>query len=305
MNAKPAPAARPAIDHGKLGEQLVAIVQKRIATNTLVLPSLPTIALKCLNLIRSPNFSLKDASTIVEKDPLLAAQVMRAANSAALATREPAKTILNALSRLGVDKLRTLLVEVSAHKVFESKDQRIAQACRGLWDHSLAVAALGRDIVALGGGGGEPDVAYLAGLLHDVGKPVVASLLLEAEKMAVGGWTSTNSSSWIESSAWISVIQSTHRKVGVALAEKWELPEAVVKGIRDCGDYDAADRPCAANTVRFANAIAKREGLYVGPVDHDDNNALIMVGTSLLGFEEDFLKRVCHGLKERMKEAAA
>jgi len=270
-----------------------------------VLPSLPTIALKCLNLIRSPNFSLKDASTIVEKDPLLAAQVMRAANSAAMATREPAKTILNALSRLGVDKLRTLLVEVSAHKVFESKDQRIAQACRGLWDHSLAVAALGRDIVALGGGGGEPDVAYLAGLLHDVGKPVVATLLLEAERMAAGGWTATSSSSWIDSSAWISVIQQTHRKAGVALAEKWELPDAVVKAIRDCGDYDASDRACAANTVRFANAIAKREGLYVGPVDHDDNNALIMVGTSLLGFEEDFLRRVCHSLKERMREVAA
>jgi HD-like signal output (HDOD) protein len=111
------PAVKPVIDHAKLGEQLLAIVQKRIATNTLVLPSLPTIALKCLSLIRSPNFSLKDASTIVEKDPLLAAQVMRAANSAAMATREPAKTILNALSRLGVDKLRTLLVEVSAHKV--------------------------------------------------------------------------------------------------------------------------------------------------------------------------------------------
>ena len=54
MTAKP--AARPPIDHAKLGEQLLTIVQKRIATNTLVLPSLPTIALKCLSLIRSPNF---------------------------------------------------------------------------------------------------------------------------------------------------------------------------------------------------------------------------------------------------------
>jgi hypothetical protein len=79
----------------------------------------------------------------------------------------------------------------------------------------------------------------------------------------------------------------------------------VIKAIRDCGDYDAADRGCAANTVRFANAVAKREGLYVGPVDTDDNNALIMVGSSLLGFDEDFLKRVCAGLKDRMREAAA
>jgi putative nucleotidyltransferase with HDIG domain len=293
------------IDHQKLGGQLEAIVQKRIASNTLVLPSLPTVALKCLNLIRSPNFAIKDAAGIVEKDPLLAAQVMRVANSAALATREPAKTILAALGRLGVDKLKTVLVEASAHKVFESRDQRIAGACKGLWEHSLAVAAMARDIVALGGGGGEPDVAYLAGLLHDVGKPVVAALLLEAERMASGGFSNHSKNGWIESTAWISVIQTTHRKVGVALAEKWELPESVVKAIRDCGDYDAADRGCAANTVRFANAVAKREGLYVGPVDAEDNNALIMIGSSLLGFDEDFLKRVCQGLKERMREAAA
>src|SRR4051812_36928983 len=107
---------------------------------------------------------------------------MRAANSAALATGEPAKTVLAALSRLGIDKLRTLLVEVSAHKVFQFNDQRIAAACPGLWDHSLAVAALGRDIVALGGGGGETNVAYLVGLLHDAGKLVVAALLRDAEK---------------------------------------------------------------------------------------------------------------------------
>jgi putative nucleotidyltransferase with HDIG domain len=293
------------VDHNKLGGQLEAIVQKRIASNTLVLPSLPTVALKCLTLLRSPNFAIKDAATIVERDPLVAAQVMRVANSAALATREPAKTILAALGRLGVDKLRTVLVEASAHKVFESRDQRIAGACKGLWEHSLAVASLARDILALGGGAGEPDVAYLAGLLHDVGKPVVAALLLEAERMASGGFTNHNKGGWIESNAWISVIQTTHRKVGVALAEKWELPEAVVKAIRDCGDYDAGDRGCAANTVRFANAVAKREGLYVGPVDTDDNNALIMVGSSLLGFDEDFLKRVCQGLKDRMREAAA
>jgi putative nucleotidyltransferase with HDIG domain len=294
----------PQIDAGKLGGQLEAIVHKRISTNTLVLPSLPTVALKCLNLLRSPNFAIKDAAAIVEKDPLLAAQVLRVANSAALATREPAKTILAALGRLGLDKLRTVLVEASAHKVFESKDQRIAGACRGVWEHSLAVASLARDILALGGGAGEPDVAYLAGLLHDIGKPVVAALLLEAERMSSGGF-SAHKGGWIESGAWISVIQSTHRKVGVALAEKWELPEAVVKAIRDCGDYDAADRGCAANTVRFANAVAKREGLYVGPVDHDDNGALIMVGSSLLGFDEDFLKRVCQGLKDRMRELAA
>src|SRR5262249_9669394 len=154
----------------------------------------------------------------------------------------------------------TILFELSARQVFQSRDARIAKATRSMWDHSVAVALVARDLCALSQKADEMDSAYLAGLLHDVGKPIVAAMLLEAEKLIAGG----PGGGWITSDAWIEVIAKVHRPVSLALAQRWNLPDDVQATMKDLSDYDTAARQCASNFVRFANAVAKREGLYVG-----------------------------------------
>ncbi|MCA2977018.1 MAG: HDOD domain-containing protein, partial [Myxococcaceae bacterium] len=180
----------------KLGEQVQAILSRKIADNTLVLPSPPVVVTKILELVRDPAFSPKDATPLMERDTTLAARVLRAANSVEHGGMERASTLAQALTRLGVERLKSLLVEISAHQLFESRDARIGALTRGLWEHSLAVAVLSRD-TAQRCGVADTEAAYLAGLLHDVGKPVVAFVLLEAEKSVVG----TRTSEWIDPDA--------------------------------------------------------------------------------------------------------
>lgn len=285
----------------RMAAQMEAIVTKRIANDQLVLPSMPAIAVKTLALTRDPDFSLKQAATLVEKDPSLAAQLVKLANSAGMATREPSKSVLAAVTRLGVQKLKIFLIESSARKLFESRDPRIVEATKGLWDHSLVVAMLTRDVVAFSNSG-DPDLGYLAGLLHDIGKPVVASLLLEAERSVVGAKASAI---WITDQEWVGVVQRCHRPVGVTLAEKWGLAEPVSRAIRDCADYDNTDRLSIANAVRFANALAKQQGFYVGAVDMEDVDALVMIGRSLLNLEENVVARMAGGIKELLREQHA
>jgi len=88
--------------------------------------------------------------------------------------------------------------------------------------------------------------------------------------------------------------------VGIAIAKKWELPETVGKCVQSCDDYDAANRLSAVNAVRFANALAKREGIYLGNVDASDNDALIMIGCSLLGLDSSVVDRLTKDLRERV-----
>jgi putative nucleotidyltransferase with HDIG domain len=280
----------------RLAAEAKTILEKRIGDNSLPLPPPPTVVMKTMSLLRDPNFSPRDAAPIIERDSVLAVRVMRAANSVQHGGMERAKSLPQALTRLGVDKLRTVLVETSANRLFESRDQRIAEATKGLWEHSLAVAMLSRDVAALCGVS-ETEAAYLGGLLHDIGKPVVAWLLLEAEKSVVG----TRTNVWIEPEVWIEVINSIHRPVGVALAQKWGLPEQVISAIEDCAEFNGADRLCVANCVRFANAMAKREGIYVGKFDAGDNDAMVMIGRSLLGVDDNVLSRLSAGLGERVK----
>ncbi len=282
---------------GRLAAQMESIILARVATDRLVVPALPAAALKCIRLLKDPEISLKAAATVIEKDPVLAAGLVRLANSAAYAARVPAKSVLAAVTKIGIAKLKTFLFEASANQLFESRDERIARSCRSVWEHSVAVAMLARDVVAFANAG-DSDDAYLGGLLHDVGKPVVASLLLQAEHTAT---QQRARAAWIDSERWARVIASVHRTVGIAIARKWELPETVVKSVQRCDDYDAADRLSGVNAVRFANALAKREGIYLGAVDTADNDALIMIGCSLLGLDTSVIDRLVKDIHTRVE----
>jgi putative nucleotidyltransferase with HDIG domain len=279
----------------RLGQQLEAIVTRRIASDQLVLPPFPVVASKCLNLLRLPDFDLPEAATIIETDPILAARLLRLANSAAMGGRGTMTTIIAAVTRLGAQKLRAFLVEASAARLFESNDRRIVEASRGLWAHSVAVAVVSRDLMSIRGGG-DPEMAYLGGLLHDIGKPIIASLLLDAERSLA---QTSKHSRWINGDDWIAVVQRTHRQVGVQLVEHWDLPTEVRAAVRDCGEYDGNDRLSVANVVRFANALVKRRGIYVGAIDKDENDAMIMIGQSLLDVDDQAVERATTVLSKR------
>lgn len=280
---------------GRLGQQLEQVVLKRLQEDKLVLPPMPTVAVKCLEIIQKADFSMNKVADMIESDPILAARIMRSVNSAGMATKAPATNLQAAVTRLGQRNLRTVLLEASVGSVFESRDRRIADAARGVWQHSVAVALLARDVGILLGVG-DPEDAYLTGLLHDVGKPVLAILLLEAEKLV----SSRTTKPWIGSEEWMKCIQRSHRGIGVALAKRWQLPPSVVKSIEQCSDYDSLDRHSVANLVRFSNAVCKQQGLYVGDFDMEDINALVMIGRSLLGLDDDGLIRLVGGLKDKV-----
>ena len=283
----------------RFAEQLEQIVKNRIEKDSLTLPTLPVVAFKVIELTRAPEFNLQDVASIIEKDPVLAAQMLKLCNSAALATREPCKTISQAISRLGSKNLRNALLEISARRLFESHDSKVAAAVKTLWEHSRAVAQLAQR-VAVVSGAADPDTAYLAGLLHDVGKPVVATMLLEAESQI----TQRNPKLWIDFSTWMDVVQRCHRPIGLGLARKWQLPEEIQKAIEECADYDPANRLSTGNAVRFANAVAKQQGICAGPVSAEDNDALVMVGRSLLSIDDETLTRLSSDLREKSREGA-
>lgn len=281
------------VDVVELGSRLETIVLRRLAEDRLVLPAMPSLVGKCMTLLQQSDGALKQVAVLVARDPVLSAQLVKAASGAAHGGA--VRTVEQAVTRLGAQKVKTFLIETSARKLFDSRAPSIAEASRGLWVHSHAVALLARDVAALCGSA-EGETAYLAGLLHDIGKPVLASILLEAERMLA---TTRPTAPWFKSDAWLGAIAGVHRRVGVALAEKWCLPDPVVAAIRDCGDFDPGDRLCAANFVRFANAAAKDKGLFVGPVDIDDARALVMVGRSMLGVDDDVLARLTNDLVAR------
>jgi putative nucleotidyltransferase with HDIG domain len=268
-------------------------ILERIHNNTLALPSMPIAVARCMALLRENDFSLRQAALVIEKDPLLAARVLSVSNSASFGGLAPVRNVIQAATRLGADNLRLVLFEVMASHIFISVDIRIRTACQSLWQHSRSVAATSRHLT-MAVGAGDPGEAYLAGLLHDIGKPIIASLLVKAENRLLG----TRTDVWLDPETWMEIVQSGHRAVGVALAKKWLLADAVVRTVENCSTYDEENRCSIVNCVRFANALAKEAGLYVGPVEPTEVSDVLQTGQSVLGIGDEDLAGLRGDLRE-------
>jgi eukaryotic-like serine/threonine-protein kinase len=276
----------------RVGSKLARILVERIHKNKLLLPAMPGAARECLKLIDDPNGGLMRVATAIGRDPVIAPVVLRRAGSAAMGTHTPVKTIEQAVTRLGARQLRSVLVDLSARRLFESKNAEIRQATRGLWEHSVAVALLARAI-AKRRRDVDAEAAYLAGLLHDVGKPVAASLLLEAERNL-----DTKPEQWLSKGAWLDVIDECHREVGVALARSWELQDDVVLAIARSQRYSVDGPGSIASVVCFANALAKSQGIYTGACDVDAVQALVRDGLDLFKIDDKQLESLLSELHE-------
>ncbi|HEY6180357.1 MAG TPA: HDOD domain-containing protein [Kofleriaceae bacterium] len=278
----------------KLGSELERIVLERIANNRLVLPAMPSVPQRCLDILRDPDFNVRKLVKELEAEPVLALLVVRAANAATYGRGNTSQALDQAVVRIGARQLKTLITEYAVNELFESSNRQLKEANRKVWEHSVVVALLARDIAALVGNI-EPDTCYLAGLLHDIGKPVLGAMLLEVDRK-LGRATP----GWIDLPAWTQIIEGYHRKVGVAVATEWKLPETITAAIRDCSDYDGADRTSVGNVVRLANALAKREGYTTGPIDAADIEAMIMVGMSMLGGDNTVVDRLVNNISSRL-----
>jgi len=278
----------------KLGSELERIVLERIANNRLVLPAMPSVPQRCLDILRDPDFNVRKLVKELEAEPVLALLVVRAANTASYGRGNSSQALDQAVVRIGARQLKTLITEYAVNELFESSNRQLKEANRKVWEHSVVVALLARDIAALVGNV-EPDTCYLAGLLHDIGKPVLGAMLLEVDRK-LGRATP----GWIDLPAWTQIIEGYHRKVGVAVATEWKLPDTITAAIRDCNDYDGADRTSVGNVVRLANALAKREGYTTGPIDAADIEAMIMVGMSMLGGDNTVVDRLVNNISSRL-----
>jgi putative nucleotidyltransferase with HDIG domain len=263
----------------KAAAAVARFVLEGIQTGSLQLPSLPTAALRCIEMLQNPKCTTAGLVEVLGRDPLLASQVVGRANAAIVPGAAPARSLEQAIGRLGTRPLGNLLIEVSTRRIFESRDAGIRAAFQSMWDHSIAVAqlsqALAKRLKA------DPDLSYLAGLLHDVGKPVVGAILLEAERVAAN-----KKHDWHSRDAWLALVSSCHREIGFAMARAWQLPDEVLFAIARSDRYSIDGAVSTVNVVCLANALVKRAGIYTRPVEESEVANVIAEGAEIFNLTE-------------------
>lgn len=133
------------------------------------LPAMPQILTRLLWLCNDESTSLADLAALVSHDAAVTARVLGVANSAAYHHGGRRLTIDQAIGVLGMSQFKSLVIAQSIVQVFQQFSGTTSVDLRGFWAHTLRTAVLARDLAAASGYS-RPDEAYLAGLLHDVGR---------------------------------------------------------------------------------------------------------------------------------------
>jgi two-component system cell cycle response regulator len=192
------------------------------------MPSFPQVAVKLIEVSRDETVSLADLSKILETDPGISARVLEIVNSAFYGLGRQVIKLSEAVALLGLDEIKKLALEMT---VFEKmfKHGRARQFDRLLfWRHSLAVALLSLEI-AREAGYPDPEEAYIAGLLHDVGK-----VFLDIHgKKDYGNFIQELSASTeliIEKER--SSLGLGHDDIGAFFCSLWNLPDKLVMAVK-------------------------------------------------------------------------
>jgi putative nucleotidyltransferase with HDIG domain len=181
-----------------------------------MLPSAPTAFQEILACLQNPSASLTDAAQIIGRDVAMTANIMKLVNSAFFGSRRPITTIDRAVAYLGMDTLGALVL---GHSVFQSG---IATGIDGfsleeLWQHTEQTAAAARAIALSENlSVARADEAFLAGVLHDVGKVVFATKAagLPNDTMDV-----------------VAQMEAHHAEVGAYLLGLWGFPNSIVEAV--------------------------------------------------------------------------
>ena len=132
------------------------------------LPVLSAVATQALELTRKENVTHRQIEELIRNDMSLTQRVLHIANSPFFAGRVQSQTISGAVARLGLRQLRQLIIAAASEEVFDANDP----VTHILWDHSIATA-IASNLLATALGTAHADEAYIAGILHDVGKLVI------------------------------------------------------------------------------------------------------------------------------------
>lgn len=199
------------------------------------LPLLPSVVEQLRLLSHDSVDFYSKVAELADQDPPLAAKVLSSAHRVPCGPLKPVYNIEKALERIGVFGILELMEELTSSSVFEptSPGHKIG------WRHSLETARLSRFLAeSVVGFNVNADLAYMSGLLHDIGRFVLLQIALKAvEVVDTKGWNSPEELSDVEQQ----VYGFTHAEVGYLAAQHWNLPRTITNMLRFHHHYDLWD----------------------------------------------------------------
>jgi putative nucleotidyltransferase with HDIG domain len=207
------------------------------------LPSAPEIARRTLATVNRDTASLADLTTLIARDQSLAARLLRIANCAFFAVRGKVTSIPQAVTLLGFERVRDLVLSLSVWGALEGNSAAARRFRKGLWLHSSMVAAAAR-MLAERTNHDEAN-AFTAGLLHDVGKLVLGLRLGDTYWELLEDAADDGGAAQVERAA----LSCDHAIVGAWLLQLWGMPADLVEAVALHTDPLVTDQGLDTTTI--------------------------------------------------------
>jgi HD-like signal output (HDOD) protein len=241
-----------------VGKTLSPELQKALGKITDI-ASLPEVTTRIVEVVENPRASAKDIHDIVQTDPALATKVLKIVNSAFYGLPSKVASLDRAILMLGLSAVKNLALAASLARFLD--DRQICEQfnTRDLWRHCVAVGVCARGL-AMVGRQGQPDEAFVAGLVHDMGllvlqqiypakvREVAEACLKQPQDYCAAEWAA---------------LGADHQTFGGALALKWKFPPGLRNAIAYHHDPQAlqSEYQLAATLVCLADIVCAQAQL--------------------------------------------
>ena len=220
-------------------------LESRLSAGSLELPLLPGVAMEITSAAAKEDADARTIADMLKRDAALSAHVLRIVNSPVYSPRAQIVSLQQAVARVGAVKIREIALIIACRTgVFKAKgyEQEIDQ----VFKHSIGTALFAQEIARNTRNNVED--AFLCGLLHDVGRPVLLQALLtllrEAKVLATRN-------------AVLELVSELHEAAGSALARAWALPETVIVALgkhhTSCPEQESTPVRIVSLADRFAH----------------------------------------------------
>lgn len=234
-------------------DAFISAVQKQLESEQHALPLFNPAVLLVQQELLKKNPNLHTIEQLISEDPALSGTLLKIANSSMYRGLFPTTTVRSALIRLGMSEVFRIVLTDIGNRSFGSNDRQLDGIMKKLWQHSRGCAfASGMLASAIDCGVTQHD-AFLAGLLHDIGKlPILQVIARKKRKQP---------QQVVSEPLLVQVMDRLHAEQGYKMLQEIRVPEAIAIAARDHHLPDCDPEVPLLLLVRMANCICHRLGI--------------------------------------------
>ncbi len=218
------------------------------------LPTLPMVVTRIMQMVENPKTSAADITKVISLDPALTVKILKLVNSAYYGFPKKITTITHAIMILGFEDVKNIALSVSVFDMFKGDSVEGGFDRVAFWQHSISVGVCAK-LLAKRLRHKDPEEAFIAGLLHDIGK-IILDQFFHEELVQILREVREKNTLFINAER--TLFGMDHTEIGRIVARKWGLPNEIVDCISAHHDPTASEELDILVSIVHASDIFTR-----------------------------------------------